>query len=128
MIDYKLISNITITVAFDVSGGMCDRVMLGREGIKNNANATIECFNVDVIDDEDRFEPIKDLSDDEISRAISMLELDNFCVLFVTDKTIVFDNIVIGRDLLVSNVINKDITVVDVNKIEFDENNMYRIF
>ena len=119
MIDYKLVNHDTITVALDTTGGMCDRVMLGREGIKNNANATIDCHNANVIDDEDKFEPIKDLSDDEISRAMTMLAVDNFCVLFVTDRTIIFDNLVIGRDLLV--VDDNNITVVDVSKIELSK-------
>ena len=47
------ITDKTILLALDNQGGMCDRLMPGRKGIVNNANAIIETWKFLAPDDED---------------------------------------------------------------------------
>lgn len=122
------ITDNTITVAIDTQGGLCDRVMLGRKGILHNANATIECYNDE--NDEERIEPfnLNDITDLDVENAISYLIQDNFAVLVLKNNTIVTDDLVVGRNITILEPIGKSMTVVDVEKIEDWEDNIYRIF
>lgn len=124
------ITDDTILVALDFSGGECDRLMKGRKGILYNANASIECFNNGGV--EEPFKPfdIDSTSDDDLEYAINILQADNFHVCLVLNQPIVVDGLIVGRDLIVASNIeqSKHLTVVDVTKVDFDENGIYSIY
>lgn len=121
------ITDETILLALDNQDGMCDRLMLGRKGIVNNANATIETWKFNAPDDED-FKDMKLITgttDSDVANAIYILKTDNYSIL-PTDITIVGDDFVISRNIL--NKCNKNITIVDLNEVEFGENNLYNLY
>ena len=102
----------TITLAVDLQGGMCDRLMLGEQGIINNANASIECWQFNAPTDEDlmALEYPADLES-----ALQILSTDNFSVHVV-------NNIDEVRELLQDKELE-----LDFNNIPF-KNNMYTIY
>lgn len=102
----------TITIAVDLQGGMCDRLMLGTQGIINNAKATLECWKYNAPDDED-IQEMKEPTD--IHDAIAMLVTDNFHIEKVKDLNQI-------KELLK----DKDIEL-DLNNIEFTDN-VYNIY
>ena len=122
------ITDKTILLALDNQGGMCDRLMLGRKGIISNANASIETWKFNAPDNED----FKDMAlitgttDDDVATAIFILKTDNYSIL-PTDNTIVGDNFVVGRNILNTGN-NEHVTVVDLNEVEFGENNLYNLY
>lgn len=121
------ITDTTILLALDNQGGMCDRLMLGRKGIVSNANAIIETWKFLTPDDEDfkNMKFITGTTDKDVAAAIFILKTDNYSIL-PTDNTIVGEDFVVGRNVL--NAGNKNITVVDLNKVEFGENNLYNLY
>ena len=105
----------TITIAVDLQGGLCDRLMLGKEGIVNNANASIECWKFNAPTDED-LQNLKELkAPQDYETALHILFSDNFHVEIVKDLQQV-------RELLQDKELE-----LDLNNIEF-KNNMYTIY
>lgn len=102
----------TITIAVDTMGGMCDRLMLGKNGILNNACYSLECWKYNAPDDED----IQNMQyPTNIENAISILNTDNFYIEIITDVKRI-------KELLQDNEID-----IDLNNIKF-ENNVYNIY
>ena len=122
------ITDKTILLALDNQGGMCDRLMLGRKGIVSNANASIETWKFNAPGDED-FKDMKLITgttDKDVATAITILKTDNYSIL-PTNNTIVGDDFVVGRNIL--NTGNSEhVTVVDLNEVEFGENNLYNLY
>ena len=122
------ITDKTILLALDNQGGMCDRLMLGRKGIVSNANASIETWKFNAPGDED-FKDMKLITgttDKDVATAITVLKTDNYSIL-PTNNTIVGDDFVVGRNIL--NTGNSEhVTVVDLNEVEFGENNLYNLY
>lgn len=105
----------TITIAIDLQGGLCDRLMLGKKGIINNANASIECWKFNDPTDED-IQNIKELkAPQDYETALYILFTDNFQVEIVKDIEQV-------RELLQDNELE-----LDLNNIEFKDN-IYSIY
>ena len=103
----------TITIAVDVQGGMCDRLMLGSKGIINNACASLECWKFNAPDDED----IQEMQyPTTLEDALAILFTDNFHVEIVTNNKKV-------QELLSDNEVN-----IDFNNILFDKDNIYKIY
>ena len=122
------ITDKTILLALDNQGGMCDRLMLGRKGIISNANASIETWKFNAPDNED-FKDMKLITgttDKDIATAITILKTDNYSIL-PTDNTIVGDNFIVGRNILNTGN-NEHVTIVDLNEVEFGENNLYNLY
>ena len=105
----------TITLAVDLQGGLCDRLMLGTQGIINNANASIECWKFNAPSDEDlqRLEELK--APNDIEDALQILLTDNFSLHVVTNLNEI-------RELLQDKELE-----LDLNNIPF-KNNMYTIY
>ena len=105
----------TITIAVDLQGGMCDRLMLGTQGIINNANASIECWKFNAPQDEDlkALHELKDIED--LQDALQILNTDNFHVEVVKDLKQI-------QELLKDNEVS-----IDLNHVEFTDN-IYRIY
>lgn len=105
----------TITLAIDLQGGLCDRLMLGTKGIINNANASIECWKFNAPQDEDlkALHELKDVED--LQDALQILNTDNFSLHIVEDIEQV-------RELLQDAELE-----LDLNSIEFKDN-MYTIY
>ena len=121
------ITDKTILLALDNQGGMCDRLMLGRKGIVSNANASIETWKFNAPGDED-FKDMKLITgttDKDVATAITILKTDNYSIL-PTNNTIVGDDFVVGRNILNTGN-NEHVTVVDLNEVEFGENNLYNL-
>ena len=122
------ITDKTILLALDNQGGMCDRLMLGRKGIVSNANASIETWKFNAPGDED-FKDMKLITgttNKDVATAITILKTDNYSIL-PTNNTIVGDDFVVGRNIL--NTGNSEhVTVVDLNEVEFGENNLYNLY
>ena len=122
------ITDKTILLALDNQGGMCDRLMLGRKGIVSNTNASIETWKFNAPGDED-FKDMKLITgttDKDVATAITILKTDNYSIL-PTNNTIVGDDFVVGRNIL--NTGNSEhVTVVDLNEVEFGENNLYNLY
>ena len=122
------ITDKTVLLALDNQGGMCDRLMLGRKGIVSNANASIETWKFNAPGDED-FKDMKLITgttDKDVATAITILKTDNYSIL-PTNNTIVGDDFVVGRNIL--NTGNSEhVTVVDLNEVEFGENNLYNLY
>lgn len=105
----------TITLAIDLQGGLCDRLMLGKQGIINNANASLECWKYNAPDDED-IQELKELQyPQDIEHALNILYTDNFDIAIVTSTEQI-------KELLQDNEIE-----IDLNNIKF-ENNIYKIY
>ena len=122
------ITDKTILLALDNQGGMCDRLMLGRKGIVSNANASIETWKFNSPDNED-FKDMKLITgttDKDVATAITILKTDNYSIL-PTTNTIVGDDFVVGRNILNTGN-SKHVTVVDLNEVEFGENNLYNLY
>ena len=122
------ITDKTILLALDNQGGMCDRLMLGRKGIVSNANASIETWKFNAPDNED-FKDMKLITgttDKDIATAITILKTDNYSIL-PTDNTIVGDDFIVGRNILNTGN-NEHVTIVDLNEVEFGENNLYNLY
>ena len=122
------ITDKTILLALDNQGGMCDRLMLGRKGIVSNANASIETWKFNALDDED-FKDMKFITgttDKDVATAITILRTDGYNILS-TSNTIVGDDFVVGRNILNTGN-NEHVTVVDLNEVEFGENNLYNLY
>jgi hypothetical protein len=109
------INDNTITVAIDLQGGLCDRLMLGIQGIINNANASIECWKFNSPTDEDLKELNKLQSPKDLENALEVLKTDNFHVEIVS-------NIEQLKSLL-----QDDNLCLDLENIKF-ENNLYTIY
>ena len=122
------ITDKTILLALDNQGGMCDRLILGRKGLVSNANASIETWKFNAPGDED-FKDMKLITgttDKDVATAITILKTDNYSIL-PTNNTIVGDDFVVGRNIL--NTGNSEhVTVVDLNEVEFGENNLYNLY
>ena len=122
------ITDKTILLALDNQGGMCDRLMLGRKGIVSNANASIETWKFNAPGDED-FKDMKLITgttDKDVANAITILKTDNYSIL-PTNNTIVGDDFVVGRNILNTGN-SKHVTVVDLNEVEFGENNLCSLY
>ena len=122
------ITDKTILLALDSEGGMCDRLMLGRKGIVSNANASIETWKFNAPGDED-FKDMKLITgttDKDVATAITVLKTDNYSIL-PTNNTIVGDDFVVGRNILNTGN-SKHVTIVDLNEVEFGENNLYNLY
>ena len=122
------ITDKTILLALDNQGGMCDRLMLGRKGIVSNANASIETWKFNAPGDED-FKDMKLITgttDKDVATAITILKTDNYSIL-PTNNTIVGDDFVVGRNILNTGN-NEHVTIVDINEVEFGENNLYNLY
>ena len=122
------ITDKTILLALDNQGGMCDRLMLGRKGIVSNANASIETWKFNAPGDEDfkDMKPITGTTDKDVATAITILKTDNYSIL-PTNNTIVGDDFVVGRNILNTGN-SKHVTVVDLNEVEFGENNLCSLY
>ena len=120
------INDDTILLAVDEMGGMCDRLMKGRKGIVANANATIQAWKANGFDDEEVKE-VTGITDDNIAQALIYLETDNFTIYNLTQgQTIVTGEYIVGRNLTVADK-HVQLEVVDLDKVEFNENNLYSI-
>ena len=105
----------TITLAIDLQGGLCDRLMLGVKGIINNANASIECWKFNAPSDED-LKALEELeSPKDLENALEILKTDNFDL-----------HIVHSLDE-VKELLQDDKLELDFNNIDF-KNNMYTIY
>ena len=102
----------TITIAVDMQGGMCDRLMLGTQGIINNAKASVECWKFNAPDDED-IQAMQYPTD--VNNALAILFTDNFHVEIVTSSEQI-------NKLLDDNDIN-----IDLKDIPFKDN-MFSIY
>ena len=121
------INDDTILLAVDDMGGMCDRLMKGRKGIVANANATIQTWNFTKPDDEVETKEVEGTTDEDIAQALIYLETVNFTIYNLTQgQTIVTGEYIVGRNLTVADK-HVQLEVVDLDKVEFDENNLYRI-
>lgn len=119
-----LIFDDTVLLAIDMQGGMCDRLMLGRKGLIANANASIECWNIDRDEDEIMdLLPTRNFTVEVLEHALNVLYTDNFAVV-KTDKTIITEEYIVGKDLA---VIDSKLTTVDLYDVKFDENGLYKI-
>ena len=123
----------TVLLAVDMSGGMCDRLMLGKKGLVSNANVFIEALNI-IVKEEENYEEIRELldtnniTDEIVEEAISILIQNNFTIR-TTTVTIVTENYVVARDIVYTcdkNALHAPI-VVDINEVKFDKDNMYCI-
>ena len=106
----------TITIAVDVQGGMCDRLMLGSKGIINNACASVECWKFNAPDDEDiqKMQYPTTLED-----ALAILFTDNFDIEIVKSKEDI-------QRLLADDLeLNLEF---DFNNIPFKKDNIYNIY
>ena len=102
----------TITIAVDLQGGMCDRLMLGKQGIINNAIASLDSWKFLAPDDED----IQNMPyPTDIENALAILFTDNFHVEVVKDLKQI-------QELLKDNEVE-----IDLSNISF-EDNIYRIY
>lgn len=121
-----------IFLLIDKTGGQCDKIALGGKGLVNCANISAEAFN-EYIDDEDREQGVKEIEEvkegnlEELGRAFSILEEDNYEPVIVGDKPILVNDVLIVRSIDVKKD-NPNLTVIDVTNLEFDENNIYRIY
>ena len=105
----------TITLAIDLQGGLCDRLMLGTQGIINNANASIECWKFNAPTDED-LQELKELkAPNDLESALEILRTDNFQVEVVT-------NVEQIKELLNDNDLQIDFVNIDF------KNDMYTIY
>lgn len=102
----------TITLAVDLQGGLCDRLMLGSKGVINNANASIECWKFNAPDDE-YIQELKEVKD--LQNALQILSTDNFSLHVV-------NNLEQIKELLQDEKLE-----LNLNNIEF-KNNMYTIY
>lgn len=123
-VNASMITDYTVLLAIDIQGGMCDRLMLGRKGLIANANASIECWNVDR-DEEDIMDliPTENITVEDMEHALNVLYTDNFVVV-KTDKTIVTEEYIIGKELA---IMDSKLITVDLCNVEFNENGLYRI-
>ena len=106
------ITDKTITLAVDTQGGMCDRLMLGEQGIINNAKISLECWKLNAPDDEDT-QSIPEPK--TVREALGILWTDNFYTVEV--KTL---------EEIQEHCQDKNISL-DLNNIEFTDN-MYKIY
>ena len=107
-----IIKEDTVTIAVDVMGGDCDRLMLGTQGIINNARCSLECWKFNAPDDED----IQDMKyPTDLDNALAILSTDNFSVHIV-------ESIEQVRELLQDKELE-----LDLDNIEFKDN-MYCIY
>ena len=107
-----IITDNTITLAVDTQGGMCDRLMLGEQGIINNAKASLESWKFNAPDDED----IQNMPEPKTVRdALCILWTDNFYTVEV--KTL---------EEVQEHCKDKEIDI-DFSNIEFTDN-MYSIY
>ncbi len=121
------INDDTILLAVDESRGECDRIMKGRKGIVTNANATIQAWNFTKPDDEVEIKEVTGITDEDIEQALFYLATDNFTIYNLTQgQTIVTSEYIVGRNLTVADK-HVQLEVVDLDKVEFNENNLYSI-
>ena len=121
------INDDTILLAVDDMGGMSDRLMRGRKGIVANANATIQAWNFTKPDDEVEIKEVTGTTDEDIAQALIYLETDNFTIYNLTQgQTIVTSGYIVGRNLTVADKY-VELPVVDLDKVEFNEDNLYTI-
>lgn len=102
----------TITIAVDMQGGMCDRLMLGTKGIINNAKASVDCWKFNAPDDDD-LQTLPYPAD--VEHALMILSTDNFHVEVVTSSEQI-------KKLLQDDEVN-----INLKDVEF-EDNMFRIY
>ena len=120
------INSDTILLAVDEVGGMCDRLMRGRKGIVANANVTVQAWNTSDFDDEE-IKEVTGITDEDIAQALIYLETDNFTIYNLTQgQTIVTSEYIVGRNLTVADK-HVQLEVVDLNKVEFNKDNLYSI-
>ena len=120
------INDDTILLAVDEVGGMCDRLMRGRKGIVANANVTVQAWNTSDFDDEE-IKEVTGITDEDIAQALIYLETDNFTIYNLTQgQTIVTSEYIVGRNLTVADK-HVQLEVVDLNKVEFNKDNLYSI-
>lgn len=81
----KHIDKNTVTLAVDLQGGLCDRLMLGEHGIINNAKTSLECWKFNAPDDE-TLEIYNNMKVDTLDEALFILRTDNFKIEVVEDK------------------------------------------
>lgn len=81
----KYIDENTITLAIDLQGGLCDRLMLGTHGIINNAKTSLECWKFNAPDDE-ILEIYNKMKIDTLEDALAILHTDNFKIEVVEDE------------------------------------------
>ena len=122
------INDDTILLAVDEMGGMCDRIMKGRKGIIANANASVQAWKANGFDNDDvEIKEVAGATDEDIAQALIYLETDNFTIYNLTQgQTIVTGEYIVGRNLTVADK-HVQLEVVDLNKGEFNENNLYSI-
>lgn len=102
----------TITLAIDLQGGMCDRLMLGKQGIINNANASLESWKFSAPDDED-IQNMQEIT--TLENAIAILNTDNFSIHIVNSV----------KDIC--RLLGDNFPELDFNNIPFN-NNIYRVY
>ena len=120
------INDDTILLAVDEMGGMSDRLMRGRKGIVANANATIQAWNF-TKPDEVEIKEVTGTTDEDIAQALIYLETDNFTIYNLTQgQTIVTSEYIVGRNLTVTDK-HVQLEVVDLDKVEFNKDNLYSI-
>ena len=122
------INDDTILLAVDEMGGMCDRIMKGRKGIVANANVTIQAWKANGFDDDEvEIKEVAGTTDEDIAQALIYLETDNFTIYNLTQgQTVVTSEYIVGRNLTVADK-HVQLEVVDLDKVEFNENNLYSI-
>ena len=121
------INDDTILLAVDEMCGMCDRIMKGRKGIVACVNVTIQAWNFTKSDDEVEIKEVTGTTDEDIAQALIYLETDNFTIYNLTQgQTIVTGEYIVGRNLTVADK-HVQLEVVDLDKVEFNENNLYSI-
>ena len=122
------INDSTILLAVDEMGGMCDRIMKGRKGIIANANASVQAWKANGFDNDDvEIKEVTGNTDEDIEQALIYLETDNFTIYNLTQgQTIVTSEYIVGRNLTVADK-HVQLEVVDLDKVEFNEDNLYTI-
>lgn len=110
----KNINDNTITVAIDLQGGLCDRLMLGAQGIINNAKLSLECLKFNSPDDE-ILEIYNSWKIDSLENALEILKTDNFHIEIVSSIE------------QLKSLLQDDNLCLDLENIKF-ENNLYTIY
>lgn len=130
-IDVKDIKDDTLMLSIDVFGGLSDRILLGKKGLIENANATIQMWKFTASEDDKDIQNLKEITgttDEDLENALCILNTDNFDVSIIQNgKTYIIENAIVGTNFVEVEENNK-LTLIDINKINFNDRNIYSIF